>query len=94
MIRYIVYIILFTLFTNHIFAGTRRHDVADSRYLQYGLKYESTKNKLLDIKGTIDALQSQVFKKSLEKVNNQLTGSYNQLTGSIETKINNTTGSI
>ena len=60
----------------------------------YGGKYESTKNKLLDIKGTIDALQSQVFKKSLEKVNNQLTGSYNQITGSIETKINNITGSI
>ncbi len=60
----------------------------------YGSKYESTKNKLLDIKGTIDALQSQVFRKSLEKINNQLTGSYNQLTGSIETKISSITGSL
>jgi hypothetical protein len=60
----------------------------------YGEKYESTKNKLLNIKGTIDALQSQVFKKALNQINNQLTGSYNQLTGSLETKISMITGSI
>ena len=40
MIRYII-IILIILCTSHIFAGTRRHDVPDARYLEYGQKYES-----------------------------------------------------
>lgn len=41
MFKYIVIICLFILFSNYIFAGTRRHDVADSRYTDYAKQYES-----------------------------------------------------
>ena len=60
----------------------------------YGKKYQQSKNKLLDLQGTINNYQQQVLNNSLQSLNNQITGSYNQITGSIETKINNTTGSI
>jgi hypothetical protein len=54
----------------------------------YGKKYEKSKNKLLDLQGTINVYQSQLINKTLSEVNNQLTGSYNQLTGSLEKKLN------
>ena len=59
----------------------------------YGKKYETSKNKLLNIQQTINKYQSQVFNKALTQVNNQLTGSYNQITGSVITRISNITGS-
>lgn len=50
MIRYIIILCFILLFTNHIFAGTRRHDIPDSRYLDYGKKYESVVKLDLSIK--------------------------------------------
>lgn len=59
----------------------------------YGEKYEKRKNQLLNLKQTIDTFQSNVFNKALTNVNNQLTGSYNKFTESLETRLNNITGS-
>lgn len=60
----------------------------------YEKKYQQSKNKLLDLQGTINSYQQQVLNKALQPLNNKITGSYNQLTGSLETKINSVTGSI
>jgi len=60
----------------------------------YGTKYEQTKLKLLDLQGIINTYQAQVTNSALQSINNQLTGSYNQFTESLETRISNITGSI
>lgn len=60
----------------------------------YGKKYETSKNKLLNIQSTLNNFQTQLFNKTLSGVNNQLTGSLNQLTGNLDTRINRATGSF
>ena len=60
----------------------------------YGKKYERSKNQLLNIQGTLNGFQTQLFNKTLSGVNNQLTGSVDQLTTNIDTRINKTTGSF
>jgi hypothetical protein len=58
----------------------------------YGKKYERSKSKLLGIQTTLNSFQTQLFNKTLSGVNNQLTGSVDQLTINIDTRINKTTG--
>lgn len=60
----------------------------------YGKKYQKSKNKLLNLKATVDNFQSQLFNKALSGVNNQLSGSINQLSTQFDTRINQLTGSL
>ena len=56
----------------------------------YGEKYDKSKSQLLDLKSTLDAFQSLILNKALTEVNTQINKGINQITGSI----NNWTGSI
>jgi hypothetical protein len=60
----------------------------------YGKKYERSKNKLLNIQGTLNSFQTQLLSKTLSGINNQLTGSLNTLTTNIDTRVNRITGSF
>jgi hypothetical protein len=60
----------------------------------YGGKYQKSKNKLLNLKATIDNFQSQLFNSALSGVNNQLTGSISQLSTQVDTRVNQLTGSL
>lgn len=60
----------------------------------YGKKYQDSKNKLQNLKVTVDNFQSQLYNKSLSGVNNTLTGSITQISTQFDTRMNQLTGSL
>lgn len=60
-------------------------DNTQKRIEFYGQKYDSSKNRLLNLKSLIDEFQNQLINSSLQNVNNYLTGSLNTLSGSYNT---------
>ena len=54
----------------------------------YGRKYTKQKDRLSNLKGTIDSFITSTTNKALKQLNNQITGSLNQLTGSLDKKLN------
>jgi hypothetical protein len=55
----------------------------------YGRKYTKQKDRLSNLKGTIDSFITSTTNKTLTQLNNQITGSLNHLTGSLDKKLNN-----
>jgi hypothetical protein len=61
----------------------------DDQITFYGKKYIKQKARLSDLKGTIDSFITSTTNKTLTQLNNQITGSLNHLTGSLDKKLNN-----